>query len=176
MRSRIPIRSHTTIRVRNRTYDWHCYILDSKSVVCHVKTSQRDGSYVAFRKAGVKNFSREVSKKPLSPSEHESQLIVLEMICWWIHSSNFALVVASTAGTVLECSARITKGVDSVYVFDFSVDHRAVQCGVGFSSVEVQLVGLASNQRPATQCSDDYSLLDWRDLVDGTVCKSKGNE
>ena len=55
------------------------------------------------------------------------------------------------------------------------VDHRAVQCGVGVSSAEVQLVSLAGNQQSTTQCSDNYSLLDWRDLVDGIVYKSKGN-
>lgn len=76
------------------------------------------------------------------------------------HSSKFALVVAPAAGKVLECSARITEAADSVYVLCFSVDHRAVQCGVGVSSAEIQLVGLAGNQRSATQRSDDYSLLD----------------
>jgi hypothetical protein len=91
------------------------------------------------------------------------------------HSSIFALVVAPTAGKVLECSARITEAADPEYVFCFSVDHRAVQCGVGVSSAEVQLVGLAGNQRSTTQRGDNYSLLDWRDLVDGIVCKSKGN-
>ena len=91
------------------------------------------------------------------------------------HSSIFALMVASAAGKVHECSARITEAAYPFYVLRCSVEHRAVQCGVGVSSAEIQLVGLASNQRPATQRSDDNPLLDWRDLVDGIVCKSRGS-
>ena len=59
------------------------------------------------------------------------------------YSSKLALVVASTARKVHEYSARITEAAYSFHVLRFSVEHRAIQCGVAVSSAEIQLVGLA---------------------------------
>jgi hypothetical protein len=92
------------------------------------------------------------------------------------HSSKLALTVASTAREILERSARINEAAHSLNSSCFGIDHRAVQCRVGISGADVQLVGLASDKRSTIHCGDYDALHDRCDLVDGMVCESEGNQ
>jgi hypothetical protein len=92
------------------------------------------------------------------------------------YASMFALGVASAAGKILENSARIIEAADTFYFWCFGVEHCTIQCSVGISTAEVQLVGLAGDKWSAFQCGDHDALLDGRDLVERIVCESKGNQ